>query len=156
VKGRRKGDPWAVARANALARGATLPPARPALPAPPPAAPAPARRPQGTPSATEERYRLEVLEPARLAGEVVGWVHQPAPPYLLAHRCVFTPDYRVAYADGTTEVVDVKRAEGWNHEDATLKLKFLARLRPDLRCVQAHRLRGGGWRRRVIPGGEPT
>jgi uncharacterized protein (DUF4415 family) len=62
----------------------------------------------------------------------------------------------VAYADGTREAVDVKRAGGWLHEDATLKLKFLARLRPDLRCVQAFRLQGGGWRRRVIPGGTPT
>lgn len=148
-----KGDPWAAARANALARGATPTGTRRT----PPVAPAPAGpgQRQGGPSKTELRYEAEVLAPAKLAGQVLTWWHQPEA-FPLAYRCTFTPDFVVAYTDGTYEAVDVKRGGGWLHEDATIKLKFLARLRPDLRCVQAFRLQGGGWRRRVIPGGEPT
>jgi hypothetical protein len=143
VKGHRVRDPWAVARANALARGA-----KPALASGAP----PSREPAGrTPSKTEIRYAAEVLDPARTAGDILDYTHQPSRPFPLAHRCDFFVDYIVRCADGVTEIVDVKREGGWLHEDATLKMKFLARLRPDLRCVQAFRRSDGTWRRRVIP-----
>lgn len=158
MKGRRgKGDPWAVARSQAFARlellGLPLPQARAPLVAggvPGAAAPAKGGGRQGGPSKTELAYATEVLEPGRLRGEVVGWEHQP-PPFLLAYRCTFAPDYLVRLADGVREAVDVKREGGWLHEDATIKLKFLARLHPELRCVQAFRAGPGNWRRRVIP-----
>lgn len=100
-------------------------------------------------SETERRYAIEVLEPARRRGQVLRYQHQPRPPIDLAYRCTFTPDYRVEYADGSVEIVDVKGAHVW--EDATIKLKFAARLHPDVRCVQAQWKRGRWWRRVVPP-----
>lgn len=112
------------------------------------------RAKQGGPSKNEARYQ-EHLESMRLAGEVLMYQAQPeAVP--LAHRCSWTPDFKVVYVGGAVELVEIKgaRSNGRPHfhdDGARIKPKLAAhKLAGAVRVVVAW-LHQGKWRREVIP-----
>lgn len=123
---------------------------------------------------TERRYRDQVLEPARHAGEIASY-EMPCPVKVRigpTWRCAFEPDalvIRVERLQGHRfnkfEFVDVKasrrvrRADGrvghrpLAQDDAVAKIQAAARLYPWATWVVAYPIPqrdGGGWRREVI------
>lgn len=114
---------------------------------------------------SEEKYAREVLEPARLAGELQRWAFEdhtlvltdPAEP---ERRVRLTPDFRVINAAGEIEFHDVKAA--WRdkrtgtfaprpEEDASVKLAVAAARFPEYRFIAVGRVpdkHGGGWVRK--------
>lgn len=115
---------------------------------------------------TERRYRDEVLEPQRLAGQIRDY-RMPCPLKLRvgpSWRDSFEPDAMVLLASGEVELVDVKatmrervnggiRHRPLTQEDAAAKIKAAAVIHPYFGFVVAYpipRKDGGGWARKEI------
>jgi hypothetical protein len=85
---------------------------------------------------TEAAYARGVLEPARLAGELVWWAFE-AMKFRLADNTHYTPDFVVLRADGEVEAHEIKAT--WSHggagftDDARVKVKVAASLFPWIR-----------------------
>lgn len=72
-------------------------------------------------------HRLNML---RAAGEIVTWVFEPQPPFQLAYRCTYTPDFLIVRLHGMSEVHEVKG--GLIRDDAIVKLKVAANMFRDI------------------------
>ena len=99
----------------------------------------------------ESLYR-DYLSIRMRAGEVQSFAFE-ADTLLLAHRCTYTPDFRVVLPGGTIEYHECKGRKGKSYyarEDARIKIKVAASLYPQFTfCVVW--LDGGTWRRKDVP-----
>lgn len=101
---------------------------------------------------TERRYLREVLEPQDLAGEIVVKRHESMR-FELADRSTISPDWPVWRRRETggwdLEMHECKagKADGKPlvQDEAWQKLKFLARLNPEIRVLVVWPLKPGGW-----------
>jgi hypothetical protein len=97
---------------------------------------------------TEARYASEVLEPRKIAGEVIWYAFEPWK-FHLGHRCWYEGDFGVLLADRTIEVHEVKA--WWSNEgragieeDARAKMQVAASLNPFFRFLIAAEERSRG------------
>lgn len=107
-----------------------------------------ARHVPGRMNQTEERYAKDVLEPRRMAGEVLWWAFEPWKLHL-GHRCFYEPDFGLVLADRTIEVHEVKA--WWPNQkrigiedDARAKIQVAATAFPFLGFVIAAEERARG------------
>lgn len=76
----------------------------------------------------EKRYAAEILEPKRLAGEIL-WYEFDAVKLRLAAATFYTPDFFVMKADYSLEVHEVKgtsKGKPFVEDDAAVKIKVAA------------------------------
>lgn len=105
------------------------------------------RRDPGTGlNATEASFLSEVLRPLQHSGAILRVDFEPEGlrAGLPGSRSVYWPDFRLQWADGIIDFVEVK---GYWLEDARVKIKAVAALHPyTFRAVQRKlRKAGGGW-----------
>ena len=95
---------------------------------------------------TEAAFLQEVLRPLEAAGIIIRIDFEPEGLRvgLPGSRSVYWPDFRLQWADGIIDFVEVK---GYWLEDARVKIKAVAALHPyTFRAVQRKpRKAGGGW-----------
>jgi hypothetical protein len=96
---------------------------------------------------TEWRYADHLDNLIRL-GEVKEWAFE-ADKLTLGHRCTYTPDFRVTFADGRIEYHEVK---GFWRDDARVKIKVAARLNPQT-MFKAVKWVNRQWVYELIPSG---
>jgi hypothetical protein len=65
------------------------------------------------------------LEALRLAGDILRWEYEPET-FTLAHRCKYTPDWKVWRGDALRPRHEWHATTGWTRDDATVKLKWFA------------------------------
>lgn len=105
------------------------------------------RHAPGTMNNTERRYAAEVLEPKRLAGEVLSYAFEKVK-IRLADNTFYTPDFFVVLPSMEIEFHEVKGRKGNGYyatDDAKVKLKVAAEIFP-ARFVVAWPQKAGGWR----------
>ena len=102
------------------------------------------RRTPGIPNKTEQNYIDTVLNPGKLAGEIIEWWFESVT-LKLADDLRYTPDFMCLMKDFTVEFRETKGE--FIREDSTIKLKVAAQLFPFLfkRCVKRSKKNGGQW-----------
>lgn len=103
---------------------------------------------RGQPNKTEARYAAEVLEPRRLAGEVIRYEFEAFA--IKFERGTWTPDYFVVMADQTLVMIDVKGTSPRDQEAQRFKIKLAAARWPEFRFTIARAVRGGGWKHEEV------
>lgn len=76
-----------------------------------------------TPNATEERFRLQWLEPMRIVDEIDRYEYE-AITLRLANGCRYTPDWLAVTPEGKVRFYEIKGRQVW--DDAIVKLKVAA------------------------------
>jgi hypothetical protein len=102
------------------------------------------RRIAGQMNKLEAEYAAAVLEPQKLAGEILEYWFEKFT-FKLADDCRYTPDFVVQLANGEMECHETK---GYWQEDAKVKIRVAAELFP-FRFVAIQKLPkkdGGGWK----------
>ena len=107
------------------------------------------RRIPGQMNKTEALYAETILEPRKLAGEILDyWFEQIT--LKIADDCRYTPDFLVMLADASLECHEIK-AEWANgqrmKDDARVKLKVAAQIFPFrfFLCIKLPKKQGGQW-----------
>jgi hypothetical protein len=101
---------------------------------------------------TEAAYAAEVLEPLKMAGEILAYWFEEWKWRLKAKALWYTPDFVVMRKDGTLEVHEVK---GHMEEDAWVKLKVFQALYPlTVLLIRKPARKGDPWDVRPV-GDEP-
>lgn len=102
------------------------------------------RREPGVMNGLEREYANTVLEPRRIAGEILEW-HFEAVKFKLAPKTFLTIDFMVMLADNTIEFHDTK---GFMEDDAAVKIKVAAEKYPFrfLLIFKRPKKEGGGWK----------
>jgi len=107
-----------------------------------------ARRRRHTPgkmNTYERQYAEQVLDPQKLAGEVLEYWFERFT-FKLADDCRYTPDFVVMLADATLEIREVK---GRWEDDALVKIKVASEMFSIFTFIAIQRLtkkEGGGWK----------
>lgn len=94
----------------------------------------------------ERAYSEQVLEPQKLAGEILEYWFERFT-LKLADDCRYTPDFLVQLMDGTLECHEVKGS--FFEDDAKVKLKVAAEMFPIFTfklCIKQTKKDGGGWK----------
>ncbi len=106
---------------------------------------------------TEQLY-FERLFLQKHDGVIKIFKYEPTK-FKLAHRCTYTPDFRVVLPDGTIEYHEVKRrTPKWSsmRDDANVKLKVAATLFPEFRFWLAEYWgEPKGWIVKLVPRATP-
>jgi hypothetical protein len=108
------------------------------------------RHKPGEMNKTEAKYADE-LQLRKLAGEILEWWFEDMT-FVLADRCLYTPDFAVWHIDGSLELIDTKGG-GPVADDALVKIKLAAEkfhLYQWTMLKQLPKKAGGGWERRVF------
>lgn len=90
-----------------------------------------------------ERLYAQHLAVRQVAREIIGWRRAPLT-IRLADKTTYTPDFLVAFPDGSLEIVEVK---GHEREDDRIKFNTAAELLPWI-AFRMVRRRGSGWETR--------
>ncbi len=98
---------------------------------------------------TEERYARQVLEPRRMAGELVAYRFE-AFTLRFGKGCTWTPDYYVLHSDMAVELIDVKGTRKGDEQAQRFKIRLAAQEWPEFLFSIAREQRGGGWAREEI------
>jgi len=95
----------------------------------------------------ERRYRDEVLEVRKAAGEILGYAFEPFS-IRLAPRTYYRPDWAVWIAEAAP--LDIHETKGHWEDDARVKIKLAAQLCPWFRFYAVRRVEGE-WESEEIP-----
>lgn len=85
---------------------------------------------RGEKNKTEQAFESEMLEPRKLAGELVWYGYEPLT-FRIAKKTSYTPDYMALRADGTMEAWEVKGTwKDQHYQHSRVKVKVAAAMFP--------------------------